>query len=129
MKLTKELAALRADRSVATLDRALARGQITPTRIGKRVLFDPALGACGASTMIESTFQASSKRLLEGLATESEIAQELGTSTRTVQRLNLPFLKLGARRYYDIEKCRAAILARMQGIREAPKRGRPRRTA
>lgn len=40
--LSKVGAALRAGRSVTTIDRALAAGEIKPQRIGGRILFDVA---------------------------------------------------------------------------------------
>ena len=68
--------------------------------------------------------------LLAGLATDDEIAAALNVSVRTVYRLALPFTKVGARRYYDVAKCREALLSRQTGTRSAPRgKGRPRKAA
>src|SRR4051794_8555681 len=47
--------------------------------------------------------------LLQGWAFPEEIAPAIGRSVRTVERLNLPFKRLGARRIHRIADARAAI--------------------
>ena len=48
--------------------------------------------------------------LLQGFAPEGHIAAALGVSMRTVQRLDLPFVRIGIRRYYDLAKSREKLL-------------------
>jgi hypothetical protein len=49
------------------------------------------------------------ERLLPGQAYEEEIAAALDCSRRTVQRLNLPFKRIGKRRTYSISEAREAL--------------------
>jgi hypothetical protein len=59
--------------------------------------------------------------LLDGLAPEQEVADALGVSTRTVQRLGLPFIRLGRRRMYVVDgsrkkiRCEEGAVAACQG--------------
>jgi hypothetical protein len=48
--------------------------------------------------------------LLEGWAFPEEIAEAIGRSVRTVERMNLPFKRLGARRIHRIADARAVLL-------------------
>ena len=47
--------------------------------------------------------------LLDGLAPEQELADALDVSTRTVQRLGLPFIRMGRRRLYILDGVRKRI--------------------
>jgi len=68
-------------------------------------------------------------QLLAGLASPEEIAAALGVSVFTVRyRLELPFIRVGSKRLYDIAKCRAALLGCLGRRHQTPRRGRPRKT-
>lgn len=67
--------------------------------------------------------------LLPGYVTEAELAAALGRCCRTVRRLGLPSVKVGAARFYDVAKCRAALLREDANAKNAPRRpGRPKRS-
>lgn len=48
--------------------------------------------------------------LLRGLAPEEEVAEALDVSRRTIQRLGLPYIRIGRRRMYVIAAARERIL-------------------
>jgi hypothetical protein len=56
------------------------------------------------STRVERLREA----LLPGLAFEDEIAEALNCSRRTVQRLRLPFVRVGMRRAYSLRPLHVA---------------------
>jgi hypothetical protein len=51
-------------------------------------------------------------------ATEKEIAQALGRSRRAVQRMNLPFVRIGRTRFYDVPGARQVLTASPEVDRE-----------
>lgn len=80
-------------------------------------------GLSGSTTEIRA-------RLLEGLATDVELAEALGVSVRTVYRLELPYVKVANRRLYDVAKAREKLMRNRGGELPPPRpRGRPRKTA
>lgn len=74
-------------------------------------------------------------KVLAGLATIDALAAAFQRSTRTIRRLELPYVKIGRTRLYDLEACRAAIMTaaiertppRPRG--RPPKIGQPRKSA
>ena len=70
------------------------------------------------------------QRLLEGMTTDEGLAEALGCSVRTVYRLDLPYVKVGARRFYNVDACRVELISRQSGTRKAARsKGRPRKSA
>ena len=66
--------------------------------------------------------------LLGGLASDRDISDALGLSLFTVRyRLQLPCIRVGVKRFYDIGKCRALLLAQHEAKHQTPRPGRPRK--
>jgi hypothetical protein len=70
------------------------------------------------------------EQLLRGLVSIADLAKALNIDKKTVYSLDWPFIQIGARRYYDIEKARETFMAKPSYTREMPpprQRGRPRK--
>lgn len=76
--------------------------------------------------------ESAAQNLLDGFLLGPQLDRQMGWSERTRSRRELeglPVIKLGATKLYPVDKVRAWILSRAQGAFEAPRRGRPRKSA